>query len=76
MPKGVGHEEAFYGRADHRVLEGSGFRGIGAGVVPEARVLGRLVLQVEGEIRWYGRVRGQAAQDPGRRERAPEEAAG
>lgn len=62
MPKGVGHEEAFYGTADHWVLEVSGFRGIGTGVVPEARVLGRLELQVEGEIRRYGRVRGQAAQ--------------
>ena len=56
MPKGVGHEEAFYGRTDHRVLEGSRCGGIDAGVVSEARVLGRLVLRVEGEIRYPERL--------------------
>ena len=56
---------------DHRVLEGSGSRGVGEGAVPSARVLRSEFLFLAEQIRRDGRVGCKATKGLGDGERAP-----
>src|ERR1700680_2423196 len=65
-----------YGRAGHRGPAGAGGRDCDGGGLPQAR--GQLgdVLQVEGQVRRAGSVRGEAVEGAGGRERSAEADAG
>jgi hypothetical protein len=71
--KGAVHEEVtIHRRTDHRCTEGSRCWNEGPGSLPQARHLGRYVLQVAIEVWRGGRLGGQALEGPGRREPPPE----
>src|SRR5690242_2839737 len=65
-----------HGRADHRSSARAGSWDEGARAVPQARHIAADVLCVEGKVRRHERVRCEAAEAAGRRERQAEEAAG
>src|SRR3970040_582796 len=69
--KGAVHEEVtIHRRADHCRPEGSRRRYQGPGPVPQARHLGRHVLQMAFEVRRHGGLQAQTPEGPGRRNRA------
>src|ERR1700678_1393996 len=67
---------AVHARADHWGVEGAGGRGEDRGSGAQARGLGGDALQLEGQVRWHGCLRGQTAKATRGREREAKEAAG
>src|SRR6202789_2818111 len=65
-----------HGRSDHRGAEGARGWGEDGGSGAQARRLGGDALQLEGQVRWHGCLRGQTAEAARGRERQTEETFG